>query len=191
MKNRILGFISIVFLLVSCGGNSDEKHDDKKISSVKPENIDFSYRGPDYKLISNCLRTTLSYKLQIEPRDYDSIATYYFHEIRDYTNPEIKAKSILLKTLKQNHKDSIELLTKERNAKLEAQIDILQQELNVHFKDVIGYVFVHSFTLKEKDTVSAIFVMDQNCGYKELIKVKVITDPNPEDYVESIRGIQK
>jgi hypothetical protein len=33
--------------------------------------------------------------------------------------------------------------------------------------------------------------MDQNCGYKELIKVKVISDPDPEDYIESIRSIER
>ena len=181
--------VILLFLsLVAC--NNPDK--DKKVAKKEdPEMITPLYKGPDFEMINNCLRTTLSYKLQIEPRDYDSIATYYFHEIRDYHDKKIRIKNRQLKQLKTNLRDSLSLLADVRIKALEGKIDILQQEVNAHFKEVIGFVFVHTFCIKDKDTLSAIYVMDQNCGFKELIKVKVISDPNPEDYIESIRAIER
>lgn len=181
-------FLILIVTLFSCGSDRTPVQAKKEPVNNNPLNM---YKGPDYETINNCLRTTLSYKMQVEPRDYDSLATYYFHEIRDYTDPEIRLKNIQLKTCKQSLKDSASLLNEKRLKALEGQIDILQQEVNSHLRQVIGYVFVHSFVIKEKDTMSAIFVMDQNCGFKEFIKVKVISDPNPDDYVESIRSIER
>lgn len=176
------------FFIFSCGSNQAPDRTRPQHQDEEPVNL---YKGPDYEAINNCLRTTLSYKMQVEPRDYDSLATYYFHEIRDYIEPEIREQSRLLKAYKQVLKDSTGLLKAERTKALESQIDIIQQEVNSHLRHVVGYVFVHSFILRDKDTMSAIFVMDQNCGFKEFIKVKVISDPNPEDYVESIRSIER
>jgi hypothetical protein len=187
---RNLGVYTCLVLFIACGSPAKKKTPAKKDSSDNQE-ISFNYKGPNYELINNCLRTTLSYRLQVEPRDYDSIATYYFHEIRDYEDKNVRAQSHRLKALKDNMRDSLTLLTDTRSKQLEGEIDILQQEVNSHNLDVIGYVFVHTFRIKEKDTMSAIFVMDQNCGYKELIKVKAISDPNPEDYIESIRSIER
>lgn len=175
--------------IIGCG--SPAENGKKKAIGEAPNDIQLTYKGPDFELINNCLRTTLSYKLQIEPRDYDSIATYYFHEIRDYENKAVRSKNVLLKRLKNNLKDSVSLLAEPRLKKLEASVDILQQDVNSYHKEVIGYVFVHTFVIKEKDTLSAIYVMDQKCGFKELIKVKVISDPNPEDYVDAIRSIER
>lgn len=176
--------------IMSCG--SPEKENPKtKVQEEEPEDINLAYKGPDFEMINNCLRTTLSYKLQIEPRDYDSIATYYFHEIRDYSDKQIRHKNRSLRILQVNLRDSLTLLKEDRAKSLEAQIDIIQQEINSYTKEVIGFVFVHTFRIKEKDTMSAIYVMDQNCGFKELIKVKAISDPNPEDYIESIRSIER
>jgi hypothetical protein len=175
---------------MSCGSNNNKPSKGRKPAN-EASNDHLPYRGPDHEMINNCLRTTLSYKLQVEPRDYDSIATYYFHEIRDYTDPEVRERYRKLKRLKENMRDSLTLLSDARSKKLEGEIDILQQDINAYHKEVIGYLFVHSFRIKEKDTLSAIFVMDQNCGYKELIKVKVISDPDPEDYIESIRSIER
>jgi len=185
--NRYLLLI-LAISLFSCGSDRTPVKEKKESVDTNPLH---HYKGPDYESINNCLRTTLSYKMQVEPRDYDSLATYYFHEIRDYTDPDVRSKNNLLKTYKQTLKDSASLLSEKRQKVLEGEIDILQQEINSHLREVIGYVFVHSFIIKEKDTMSAIFVMDQNCGFKEFIKVKVISDPNPEDYVESIRSIEK
>jgi hypothetical protein len=172
-------------------GSSEKKGDKAKIEEEEPEDIALTYKGPDFEMINNCLRTTLSYKLQIEPRDYDSIATYYFHEIRDYADKAIRTKNRTLKLLQANLRDSLTILKEDRAKSLEGQIDIMQQDINSHTKEVIGFVFVHTFRIKEKDTMSAIYVMDQNCGFKELIKVKAISDPNPEDYIESIRSIER
>ena len=182
MKTLVL-FISIL-LFVSCEGGTK-----KKKLKVKTKEIE-AFNGPNYESISNCLTTTLSYKLQIEPRDYDSIATYYFHEIRDYIDIKIRKKNQRLRRLKEWYKDSSMVTPEIRLKEIEKEIDVLQQDVNRYYREVIGYVFVHSFRIKEKDTMSAIFVMDQNCSFKELIKVKVITDPNPDDYIESIRSIE-
>jgi len=176
-----------LLILTACGQPEPSKK--KAVVPVDPD-IKIN-KGPDYEFINNCLRTTLSYKLQVEPRDYDSIATYYFHEIRDYEDKEIRLKNQKLKRLKNNLKDSLSLMSEDRRNAIEGEIDVLQQEVNAHFKDVIGYVFVHSFRIKEKDTMSAIYVMDNKCGFKEFIRVKVISDPNPEDYIESIRSIER
>lgn len=184
---RSIIYIFPVLLLFSCGGDNS-KSTKKKSDAAYTQHVN---KGPDYEKINNCLRTTLSYKLQVEPREYDSLATYYFHEIRDYTNPKIRGQNHKLKNLKQQLKDSAQTFNDDKRKMVEGEIDLLQQEINSHFKEIIGYVFVHSFILKDKDTMSAIFVMDMNCGFKELIKVKVISDPNPEDYIESIRQIYR
>ena len=185
-------FILYLFCLalLGCGGSS-EPEKKASIESEEPGDIQLTYKGPDFEMINNCLRTTLSYKLQVEPHDYDSIATYYFHEIRDYEDKAIREKNGLLKRLQATVKDSLTLFKPERLKSLEGKIDILQQEVNSYTKEVIGFVFVHTFCIKQKDTLSAIYVMDQNCGFKEIIKVKVISDPNPEDYIESIRSIER
>lgn len=175
--------------LFSCGSKKEPRQQqDQKEKKDEPVNL---YKGPDYEAINNCLRTTLSYKMQIEPRDYDSISTYYFHEIRDYAEPEISQKNQALRRLKQTIKDSSSALEETRLKDIEGQIDILQQEVNAHYREVIGYVFVHSFSIKDKDTLSAIFVMDRSCGFKEFIIVKAISDPNPDDYIEPIRSIER
>ncbi|HYG51538.1 MAG TPA: hypothetical protein VD905_11585 [Flavobacteriales bacterium] len=188
MKN--FGIYTFLLILAACGLSAEK---DKPVAEEKTESEEFrlNYNGIDYEMISNCLRTTLSYRMQIEPRDYDSIATYYFHEIRDYSDKEVRETNRKLKKLKQHMRDSVAILTPARAKSLEGEIDILQQEVNSHHLEVIGYVFVHSFRLKEKDTVSALFVMDDHCGYKEIIKVKAISDPNPDDYIESIRSIER
>ncbi|HLP13122.1 MAG TPA: hypothetical protein VK177_14390 [Flavobacteriales bacterium] len=185
-----LGMYTFLLMLMACG-TSAEKETPVKEDSADNQDLNFNYSGPNYEMINNCLRTTLSYRLQVEPRDYDSIATYYFHEIRDYQDKTIREKNQRLKKLKNQMRDSVTILSAVRAKQLEGEIDILQQEINSHSLEVIGYVFVHSFLIKEKDTMSAIFVMDQNCGYKELIKVKAISDPNPDDYIESIRAIER
>lgn len=188
MKTFIQFILCVV--LISCGSGNKAEHK-AKVTEEEPQDINLNYKGPDFEMINNCLRTTLSYKLQIEPRDYDSIATYYFHEIRDYEDKSVRSKSQSLKTLQANLRDSMTILSSARSKELEGKIDILQQEINSYNKEVIGYVFVHTFRIKEKDTMSAIYVMDQKCGFKELIKVKAISDPNPEDYIESIRSIER
>jgi hypothetical protein len=180
----------LCMFIFSCGSPEKSKTG-TKVQEEDSKDINLAYKGPDFELINNCLRTTLSYKLQIEPRDYDSIATYYFHEIRDYADRSIRSKNRTLKVLQANLRDSLPILEESRSKSLEGQIDILQQEINSFSKEVIGFVFVHTFRIKEKDTMSAIYVMDQNCGFKELIKVKAISDPNPEDYIESIRAIER
>lgn len=182
-------FYLLFGILAACGGSQSDLKESSS-STGSPEDIK-PPKEVDYEAINNCLHSTLSYKMQLEPKDYDSIATYYFHEIRDYEDKEIRKKNQHLQRLKQWYKDSASIAPATRAKEIEKEIDVLQQEVNRYFREIIGYVFVHSFVAKQKDTISAIFVMDYKCSYKELIKVKVITDPNPDDYIETIRSIEQ
>jgi hypothetical protein len=146
--------------------------------------------GPEKEVkadIGECMRKTLHYHT-VDMHSYDSLATQYFHEIKDYTGS--KAKKLYKRILNKKHlvnSDSIRLNNPDEVHLLQYQIDSLQHLISKFEKEVVGYVFVHTFQ-SEQDTLSMIIVMDNKCDMSEAIPIKAIKDIDPDDYIENVSG---
>lgn len=139
--------------------------------------------------LKECMNNILYYNLQIDLNNYDSLSTYFFHEILDYVDSVAIAKYDTLKTIRWDLQENGGLMTLDKKKELELEIDHLKQELS-SFKQVVnGYVFVHTFRSKT-DTLSMIFVMDTECGYSSAIPIKTIYDPDPDKYSSQVRQIK-
>ncbi len=143
---------------------------------------------PEFNL-NNCLEEALTKDSIVNMQTYDSLDTRYMHEILDYTD---QMAMELAKDLELQKKillsDSIS-----NNAELtdlkQYEITQLEQELAKFGKEVVGYVFVHTF-LSNSDTLSRIIVMDNECKISKAIPIRAIKDINPNDYLRKIRKIE-
>lgn len=139
--------------------------------------------------IRNCMDNILYYDLEIDLEEYDSLGTYFFHEILDYSEAIAITHYDELKQLKWRLKENQTLINEDEKKSLENKIDSLQQLLSGYKQVVSGYVFVHTFK-NSSDTLSMIFVMDTACGFSEAIPIKTIYDPDPDKYSSQIRQIK-
>lgn len=167
-------------LLISCTGN---------INQVEQKNINNNKLKPN-NAIAECLKNILYYNSQVNESNYDSIATYYFHEILDYKEEHAQIILARLKTIETtlNKRDKYSAVTTEEQAKMSREMDSLRFVLSSYQKVVTGYVFVHTYSTGS-DTTSVLVVMDNHCAYGEATPVKKIFNPNPADYSDKVRSI--
>ena len=66
----------------------------------------------------------------------------------------------------------------------------LKYELVRYEKQPIGFVFVHTF-LNKKDTMSAIILANSDLSKSEAIRIRTITDIEPNYFKQKIRNIEK
>jgi hypothetical protein len=182
-KYSIIIFYSILIqVFISCSANNDtnipNKDDKKNADSVNTN-------------ITECLKSILYYNSEVNESNYDSIATYYFHEILDYNQEHARVISARIKTIEEtlSKKDKYSGITTEEQAKMSREMDSLKAVLSSYPKAVSGYVFVHTYS-NGKDTISVLVVMDNHCAYGEATPIKKIFDPNPEDYSDKVRTIE-
>lgn len=190
----MLRFTSIVLALsvvVSCGNNKEkalslEKKNHHSTESTLPDSLK-SYVMKKNEVF-DCMMNAIYYKLKVTSEDLDTIKTHYFHNIVDYQDLSVRVMSERLLRLREISKDSAHIKGFVPH-RYDKEIDSLIQEVNRYEKGIVGFVLVHTFFIKaEKDTQTMIFVLDKNCGYKDAIKIKSISNLNPEDYANSFRN---
>jgi hypothetical protein len=155
-------------------------------------------RKPDHKknegkALSECIEKILYYDLEVDPEKYDSIGSYYFHEIYDYTEEEAIKAYDLLGQLKWIRNESIqnnyEIPVEGGIAAVEKKIDSLTQVLHKYKPEISGYIFLHSF-YDGKDTSTRIFIIEKDFDGGIAIPVNAIKDVVPEAYASEVRSIR-
>ncbi|MFI5204937.1 MAG: hypothetical protein ACHQF2_10615 [Flavobacteriales bacterium] len=188
---RLTSIMMALSMLASCGNGKE------KALSLEKKNRDSSETEVPDSLrnyimnrseVYDCMLNAIYYKLKVTREDLDTIKTHYFHNIVDYQDLEVRVMSERLQRLREIMKDSAKVKSFIPQ-RYEKEMDSLVQEVNRYEKSVVGFVLVHTFFIKaDRDTQTMIFVLDKNCGYKDAIKIKSISNLNPEDYVNSFRN---
>lgn len=174
LKISILIFSSALFIF-SCNTGEDKNNSASKKS--KAENL-------KEVSVDECIKRIIYFELQTDMEKYDSLSTHYFHELKDYIEPEAIYLSKKIDSLKK----IIHSKELDNAAPYYIEIDSLKAELSPYNQFIIGYAFVHTF-FDGKDTISGIFVMDTLCGFGEMtiLKEPVVIDPiQNKEYLEKL-----
>jgi predicted RNA binding protein with dsRBD fold (UPF0201 family) len=141
--------------------------------------------------LEECIKKAIYYINEVDVSTYDSISTQYFHQVIDYTD------SLAIETEKELEKltyilevDGTQNYSNEQLDSVITKTHLLKAELSHFKKSVIGYVFVHTF-LNKQDTMSAIIISNADRSKSEAIKIKTITDIEPNYFKQKIRNIEK
>jgi hypothetical protein len=153
-------------------------------SSTKPDAEKTSPNNdlPTHVLINDCIKQAVYF--EYKSQQYDSLDTQYFQVLEDYNDEDAIELSSLLKFYNK------QLITISDSVQLKNTIfkcDSLKQELSRYSKELVGYVFVHTFKVDEKLS-SAIFLIDKSCRWSEIIPVRAISELDSEDFVETFRN---
>ena len=153
----------------------------------------------DRENLEPCIKKELYYDTRIDMDSYQSLGTQYFHGIEDYTSKNahklerdlLKRRRYLDQKLRLVGDDEllevVDSLQQEERELIVAEMDSIKQELAPYRKEVVGYVFIHTF-LSAGDTHSVIFLMDTRCVHTEAISVRTIPQElDPEKYKEIFR----
>lgn len=189
--NRLIIFAMAAVFLLSCSSeHKPDKPDETTTKVYKRGNL-----GP-------CIAKELYYDTSIDMDTYEAISIQYFREIKDYTSKraqkildDINYRLLYLDTHLAMKGDEYLLefedsLQYEESVIINEEIDSLQELISPYRKEVVGYVFVHTFKTAN-DTQSVIFLMDTKCITAEAIPIHTVPqDINPDDYLELIRAQQ-
>ncbi len=184
--------IFTVFLLAFV--NSCAPKEDTKETIVKAEIPSTSSQVVidvnDIPLVE-CIKKAIYYINEVDVSTYDSISTQYFHQVIDYTD------SIAIETEKELEKltyilevDGTQYYNNEQLDSIITKANQMKSELAHFKKSVTGYVFVHTF-LNKQDTMSAIIIANADRSKSEAIKIKTITEIEPNYFKQKIRNIEK
>ncbi|MFN3916631.1 MAG: hypothetical protein ACK4K0_02715 [Flavobacteriales bacterium] len=136
---------------------------------------------PEHVLINDCIKQAIYF--EYKNQNYDSVDTKYFQLLEDYSNED----AIELSTLLKYYNKQLPTLSDSTELKnIIYKCDSIKQELSRYSKELVGYVFVHSFQINKKLN-SAIFLIDKACRWSEMIPVKAISKFDSEDFVETFR----
>lgn len=180
-------FIATLGFLYSCKGNTSNPNNSNKNTLKTESNSDLKVHVEDLALIEP-IKKIIYYLNDVDITTYDSITTQYFHAVVDYT-------------------DTIAINLKQDQDFFQAVVDsdtVSNQELDFYYekliatnsqlakynKEVIGYVFVHTF-MNKGDTMSAIILTNASMTKGQAIPVKKITDIEPDLFTSSIRKIEQ
>ena len=188
MKNLTLSFIvTLAFAVVGCKSTNDSTEKEENKEKIQQENTSLNLGFS----ISECIQHALYYMENTDIQSYDSLDTRYFHEIMGYRLQDAKDLENKILSIKQNiSADTLGNIPSFMKDEMQLQIDSLRNQLNYYDKEVIGYVFVHTYT-SDSDTLSAIILMNTNCSSSHAIPIKTITDINPDDYVYRVNQINE
>lgn len=189
MKLRHI-FYTVIFLLpmVSCTEKEQNSKEKEVIKNVNNDNVAENIL-PKVPL-SECIQNALYYLDNTEINTYDSIDTHYFHEVLGYKNERALEMEKRMQTLKHSIMiDTANNLGTVQREEIELEIENVRYELYSYEKAVIGYVFIHTYSIKE-DTLSAIIVMTKNCSSSEAIPVNAIKDIDPSDFSYQVQQIE-
>lgn len=186
---KILYFSAVVLSLynTSCKSNNSNQNQDNKKLTTTENNSDSNNKVEDIALVEP-VKKIIYYLSDVDITTYDSISTQYFHAVVDYTD------TIAIK-LKQDQDffqaviDSDTVSNQELDLYYEKLIATNSQLAKYH-KEVIGYVFVHTF-MNKGDTMSAIILTNSSMTKGQAIPVKKITDIEPDLFTSSIRKIEQ
>lgn len=181
MSNLLQRLPGLTIFLVILFNSSCDRPFSNKQNTVNQQNK--TNKGGDIK---NCMNNILYYDLNIDLNQYDSIGTYYFHEIMDYQEDEAIQLFDQIQAVKEKLKKAE---SDDQRLALEQRKDSLRMELSRYKSEVTGHVFVHTF-LNKGDTLSMIFIMDNDCNYSEAVPVNTIYDPDPDDFTRKVRKIE-
>ena len=185
-------FFPILLIVVtifqsSCQSKS-KKHNtsDANVELVKIQEIDVSTLP-----LEECIKRGIYYLNEVDVATYDSISTQYFHQVIDYTDTVAIEMDLELEKLKYILEvDGSSNYTNEELDSIITKAHNLKYELVRYEKQPIGFVFVHTF-LNKKDTMSAIILANSDLSKSEAIRIRTITDIEPNYFKQKIRNIEK
>lgn len=175
--------------MASCnakGNSKEEKDREKSKTQITPAATDLASVP-----LEDCIKKAIYYINEVDVTTYDSINTQYFHQVIDYTDTiAINAELELEKLTYILEVDGTQNFT---NAELDSiiqKVNDLKSDLAFYKKSVTGYVFVHTF-LNKADTMSAIIITNADRTRSEAIKIKTVTNIEPNYFKQKIRNIEK
>jgi hypothetical protein len=188
---KTLSIFTLIILVFATSCKSKEASEDIKNN---PGNIPSpplnSVNVGDIPLV-DCIKKAIYYINEVDVATYDSISTQYFHQVIDYTDSiAIETEQELEKLTYILEVDGTQHYSNEQLDSIITKAHSLKTELTYFKKSVIGYVFVHTF-LNKQDTMSAIIIANADRSKSEAIKIKTITDIEPNYFKQKIRNIEK
>ena len=189
MKLRLLFYtVTLLLLAVNCSEKQQNNEEEIVPQSVKIEKPLNNYL-PDVPL-NECIHNALYYLGNTEINSYDSIDTHYFHEVLGYKNKKALEMEKRVQMLKHSIViDTLNNLDTAKREEIELNLENLRHELYSFEKEVIGFVFIHTYSIK-LDTLSAIIIMTKNCSSSQAIPVNAIKDIDPSHYAYKIQQIE-
>lgn len=179
--------IASLGFLYSCKGNNSNPNNSNKNTLKTESNSDLKVHVEDLALIEP-IKKIIYYLNDVDITTYDSISTQYFHAVMDYTD----TVAIQLEQDQQYFQDIIDsdTINKEELDSYYEKLISTNSQLLKFKKEVIGYVFVHTF-MNKGDTMSAIILTNSSMTKGQAIPVKKITDIEPDLFTSSIRKIEQ
>ncbi|PCJ87028.1 MAG: hypothetical protein COA57_05485 [Flavobacteriales bacterium] len=176
-------FLLLALFSVGCGGSSSTQ---KKYAEEEKQAVEFTRDN-----LEDCIKKELYYDTRVDLGSYENLKTEYFTELRDYSsNKALRIEDELDKHIRfyrqkyerdpqESIPDSVQF---DERVKLKFKIDSMGNLLRPYPKEVVGYVFVHTFKTMD-DTMAVIFLMDKYCMKTEAIPIKISdTDIDPDHY---------
>lgn len=186
---QLITLAPLVLSIFICSCNSSTNADNEEVIAME-DSEKKNESGIGFST-SECIRNAIYYLETTDMQTYDSLDTRYFNEIMGYRKSsaiELEDKIISIKENIAN--DTMNDIPAPIRDEMNLQIDSLKIELDYYKKEVIGYVFVHTYT-SLSDTLSAIIVMNKNCSSTQAIPVSTVSSVNPNDYSYRIQQINE
>lgn len=172
----------------NCESKSKDIPTDKSKDVIQTELLDINMTEEE---LEDCIKKGIYYLNEIDVSTYQKINTQYFHQVIDYT--DTIAQEIEKEYEKLSYILEVDGSYLYSNIQLDSIINkanVLKKELLKYEKSVVGFVFLHTF-LNKQDTISAIIIANADCSKSEAIKVKTLTEIEPNYYKQKIRSIEK
>lgn len=189
MKLRSISYtLILLFLAVSCS-EKQQRIEEEIVPKSDKNDKPLNHYLPDVPL-NECIHNALYYLESTEINTYDSIDTQYFHEVLGYKNKNAVEMEKRLQMLKQSIiTDTTNSLDAAEREEIEIDIENLRHDLYSFEKEVIGFVFIHTYSIK-LDTLSAIIIMTKNCSSSQAVPVNAIKDIDPSNFAYQIQQIE-
>lgn len=182
MMRTAFAIFTVITVMAACSSPTENSEEDDNVSA------------PVVLTQAECIDKVLYYKLEATSENYDSISISYFNEVMDYEDSlalAIQDEMWILEGMRFSYLSDYEIEgNQERADSLNIVIDKLKKELKAYRKTVVGYVFVHTFTI-EQDTMSMIFLMDKNCSQSDAIPIKTVEELDPDDFRTDIADLHR
>jgi len=180
--------VTLLLLAANCSGKQQNIEEEIAPQSLKIEKALNNYL-PDVSL-NECIHNALYYLGNTEINTYDSIDTHYFHEVLGYKDKKAVEMEKRVQILKHSIIiDTLNNLGTAEREEIELDLENLRHDLYSFEKEVIGFVFIHTYSIK-LDTLSAIIIMTKNCSSAQAIPVNAIKDIDPSHYAYKIQQIE-
>jgi hypothetical protein len=183
-------YFLIIFSFVvvySCGSKNEKEGTNaqqNQIDSTEIKKCTFDHCEINFK---ECIQKALYVLNDVDLTTYDSIASYYFEEVKDYIDEEaivitqdLKATEVELSITASKHSAKID--------SLQMRMKELKTNLLTYEKQRTGFIFIHTF-LNKQDTLSAIVLINEDGTNSEAVLIKTVNDMDADMFAGDVKKL--